>query len=140
MSSGGVNARSYEEIASRQVAFLGLGVMGYPMAGHLALAGHRVTVYNRTAARALEWCDEFAATAAVRHARTPQEAVAGADMVFCCVGNDEDLRSVVLGQPDGQGQRIADGAFAGMKRGAILLDHTTASAQVARELHVAARR
>jgi 3-hydroxyisobutyrate dehydrogenase len=92
------------------VAFLGLGVMGYPMAGHLALAGHRVTVYNRTAARALEWCDEFAATAAVRHARTPQEAGAGADIVFCCVGNDDDLRSVVLGRstagPSDRGWRV----------------------------------
>ena len=130
MSVGGANARSYEKCASRQVAFLGLGVMGYPMAGHLARAGHRVTVYNRTTAKALAWCTEFAATSAPRHALTPREAASGADIVFCCVGNDEDLRSVVLGQLDEQGQRQADGAFAGMKPGAILLDHTTASAQV----------
>ncbi|MBK9235329.1 MAG: NAD(P)-dependent oxidoreductase [Rhodoferax sp.] len=138
MSVGGANARSYENIAPRQVAFLGLGVMGYPMAGHLARAGHRVTVYNRTTAKALAWCTEFAATSAPRHALTPREAASGADIVFCCVGNDEDLRSVVLGQLDEQGQRQADGAFAGMKPGAILLDHTTASAQVARELHAGA--
>lgn len=138
MSVGGANARAYEKIASRQVAFLGLGVMGYPMAGHLALAGHRVTVYNRTTARALAWCTEFAATPTPRHALSPREAAAGADIVFCCVGNDEDLRSVVLGQLDEHGQRQPDGAFAGMKPGAILLDHTTASAQVARELHAGA--
>jgi len=134
----GVNPRGYEPVPSRHVAFLGLGVMGYPMAGHLALAGHRVTVYNRTAAKALAWCSEFAATSTPRHAPTPRAAVADADMVFCCVGNDEDLRSVVLGQPDGHGQRVADGAFSGMKPGAILVDHTTASAQVARELHATA--
>ena len=134
-----LNPRPYEAIASRRVAFLGLGVMGYPMAGHLALAGHQVTVYNRTEAKAAAWCAEFAATAQPRHAATPREAVAGADLVFCCVGNDEDLRSVVLGRPDGHDQRVADGAFAGMKPGAILMDHTTASAQVARELDANAR-
>ncbi len=133
------NTRPYEVIESRQVAFLGLGVMGYPMAGHLALAGHRVTVYNRTEAKAAAWCTEFVATTAPRHAATPRDAVAGADLVFCCVGNDEDLRSVVLGRPDGHDQRITDGAFAGMKPGAILIDHTTASAQVARELDAGAR-
>jgi 3-hydroxyisobutyrate dehydrogenase-like beta-hydroxyacid dehydrogenase len=79
------------------------------------------------------------ATTAPRHAATPRDAVAGADLVFCCVGNDEDLRSVVLGRPDGHDQRITDGAFAGMKPGAILIDHTTASAQVARELDAGAR-
>lgn len=134
-----LNTRPYEAIASRRVAFLGLGVMGYPMAGHLALAGHQVTVYNRTEAKAVAWCAEFAATTAPRHAATPREAVAGADLVFCCVGNDDDLRSVMLGRPDGHDQRIADGAFAGMKPGAILMDHTTASAQVARELDASAR-
>ncbi|MDP2370869.1 NAD(P)-dependent oxidoreductase [Rhodoferax sp.] len=134
-----LNTRSYEVVDSRHVAFLGLGVMGYPMAGHLARAGHRVTVYNRTAAKSTAWCAEFAGTAAPRQAPTPREAVAGADVVFCCVGNDEDLRSVVLGRPDGHGHRVADGAFAGMRPGAILMDHTTASAQAARELEAGAR-
>ncbi|AVT11807.1 NAD(P)-dependent oxidoreductase [Paracidovorax avenae] len=122
--------RTYDALPSRKVAFLGLGVMGYPMAGHLALAGHQVTVYNRTAAKASAWCEEFAKAAGPRHAATPREAAQGADIVFCCVGNDDDLRSVVLG---------ADGAFAGMQPGAIFVDHTTASAEVARELAQAAR-
>ncbi len=122
--------RTYDALPSRKVAFLGLGVMGYPMAGHLALAGHQVTVYNRTAAKASAWCEEFAQAAGPRHAATPREAAQGADIVFCCVGNDDDLRSVVLG---------ADGAFAGMQPGAIFVDHTTASAEVARELAQAAR-
>jgi len=127
-----IATKSYSPVPSRPVAFLGLGVMGYPMAGHLARAGHGVTVYNRTAAKAAGWCRELAAGAAVapRHAATPREAAAGADIVFCCVGNDDDLRSVTLG---------ADGAFAGMKPGAVFVDHTTASAQVARELAQAAR-
>jgi 3-hydroxyisobutyrate dehydrogenase len=103
------------------VAFLGLGVMGAPMAGHLALAGHEVTVYNRSAAKAQAWTAEFKG----RSAATPREAAAGCDMVFCCVGNDDDLRAVVLGE---------QGAFAGMKPGAVFVDHTTASADVAREL------
>lgn len=124
------NPRSYDTTPSRKVAFLGLGVMGYPMAGHLALAGHECTVYNRTAAKSAAWCEEFAGSKAPRHAATPREAVAGADFVFCCVGNDDDLRSVTLG---------ADGAFAGMQAGAIFVDHTTASAEVARELYAAAR-
>jgi 3-hydroxyisobutyrate dehydrogenase len=98
--------------------------MGYPMAGHLALAGHRVTVYNRSPAKAAAWVAEFAATAKPR-TPPPRQAAAGADIVFCCVGNDDDLRSVTLG---------ADGALAGMKPGAIFVDHTTASADVAREL------
>jgi 3-hydroxyisobutyrate dehydrogenase/2-hydroxy-3-oxopropionate reductase len=117
--------RTYEPTAPRRVAFIGLGVMGYPMAGHLALAGHAVTVYNRTAPKAAAWSAEFGGA----HAPTPREAAAGADIVFCCVGNDADLRSVTLG---------ADGAFAGMKPGAIFVDHTTASADVARQLHAAA--
>jgi 3-hydroxyisobutyrate dehydrogenase-like beta-hydroxyacid dehydrogenase len=121
------NPKSYESTPARKVAFLGLGVMGFPMAGHLALAGHDVTVYNRSPAKGQAWTGEFKG----RAAPTPREACAGRDLVFCCVGNDEDLRSVVLGE---------DGAFAGMKPGAILIDHTTASANVARELYAEARR
>jgi 3-hydroxyisobutyrate dehydrogenase len=120
------NPKNYESVPARKVAFLGLGVMGFPMAGHLALAGHDVTVYNRSAAKAQAWTTEFKGHAAA----TPREAGAGAELVFCCVGNDDDLRSVVLGE---------DGAFAGMKRGAVLIDHTTASANVARELFAQAR-
>ena len=101
--------------------------MGYPMAGHLALAGHRVTVYNRNAAKAEAWCAEFPGHAS---AATPREAAHGADMVFCCVGNDHDLRAVMLG---------ADGVLAGAQSGALLIDHTTASADVARELFAAAK-
>ena len=104
-----------------KVAFIGLGVMGYPMAGHLAHAGHQVCVYNRTATRAEQWLSEFAGTSAA----TPREAAAAAELVMVCVGNDADLRGVVLGP---------DGAFAGMAAGAVLVDHTTASANVAREL------
>ena len=114
--------RSYEAITPRRVAFLGLGVMGHPMAGHLARAGHHVTVYNRTASKAEAWAEEYGGSAAP----TPAAAAAGADIVFACVGNDADLRSVVLGET---------GAFKGMKRSAIFVDHTTASADVARELH-----
>ena len=125
-----IQARSYESTPSLKVAFVGLGVMGYPMAGHLAQAGHQVTVYNRTAKKAQDWAAEFADSKAPHHAPTPREAAAGADIVFCCVGNDDDLRSVTLG---------ADGAFAGMKPGAIFVDHTTASAEVARELYAAAQ-
>ncbi len=127
-----LNPKTYSLVPSRKVAFLGLGVMGYPMAGHLALAGHSVTVYNRSAAKAAAWQTEIAAAGAVArlgHAPTPREAAADADIVFCCVGNDDDLRSVVLG---------ADGAFAGMKKGSVFVDHTTASADVARELSKAA--
>jgi 3-hydroxyisobutyrate dehydrogenase len=104
------------------VAFIGLGVMGYPMAGFLAKAGHRVTVYNRTVATARKWVAEYGGTAAT----TPGAAAQGADFVFCCVGNDDDLRSVTIGP---------EGAFANMKPGAVFVDHTTTSAQVARELH-----
>ncbi|MFY9657132.1 MAG: NAD(P)-dependent oxidoreductase [Methylocystis sp.] len=107
------------------VAFIGLGVMGYPMAGHLARAGHRVTVYNRTAAKAQRFEKEFSARAAA----TPREAAEGAEFVFSCVGNDEDLHAVTLG---------ASGAFAGMRAGTVFADHTTASAKVARELFQAA--
>ncbi len=133
------NSKTYTPTPSRKVAFLGLGVMGYPMAGHLALAGHQVTVYNRSARKATDWCTEFAATAAPRQAATPREAAQGAEIVFCCVGNDDDLRSVVLGEALGNGQRGGDGAFAGMQAGAIFVDHTTASANVARELDAVAR-
>ncbi|MDE3010290.1 MAG: NAD(P)-dependent oxidoreductase [Pseudomonadota bacterium] len=108
-------------------AFLGLGVMGGPMAGHLHRHGHPVTVFNRTTRRAEDWVQQHAGGA---FAPTPREAAAGADLVFCCVGNDDDLRSVVLGE---------QGALAGMKRGAVLVDHTTASAAVARELHAEAQ-
>ncbi|MEY4652844.1 MAG: hypothetical protein RI884_1425 [Pseudomonadota bacterium] len=120
------NPKTYETVPPRKVAFLGLGVMGLPMAGHLALAGHEVTVYNRTLAKAQTWAAEFKGRAAA----TPREAAAGCDIVFCCVGNDDDLRSVVLGP---------DGALAGMKPGAIFVDHTTASADVARELYATAK-
>ena len=120
------NPKTYEPCAATKVAFIGLGVMGYPMAGHLALAGHHVTVYNRNPAKAKEWCAEFPGHAS---ASTPREAAQGADMVFCCVGNDHDLRAVMLG---------TDGTLAGTKSGALLVDHTTASADVARELFAAA--
>ena len=121
-----IHAKTYDTTPSRKVAFLGLGVMGFPMAGHLAQAGHSVRVYNRTAAKSAAWCAEFSGTAAA----TPREAATSADFVFCCVGNDDDLRAVTLG---------ADGAFAGMQPGTIFVDHTTASASVARELATAAR-
>jgi len=121
-----VNTRTYDPIAALDVAFLGLGVMGHPMAGHLVRAGHRVTVYNRTAAKAAAWAAEYGG----RHAPTPREAATGAAIVFACVGNDDDLRSVTLGE---------DGAFAGMPRGAVFVDHTTASAAVARELAAVAQ-
>jgi 3-hydroxyisobutyrate dehydrogenase-like beta-hydroxyacid dehydrogenase len=117
--------RTYEPIPARDVAFIGLGIMGDPMAGHLAAAGHRVTVYNRTASRAADW----AARNGGKSAPTPAEAARNADFVFACVGNDDDLRSVTIGE---------SGAFAGMKKGAVFVDHTTASAAVARELAAAA--
>ena len=85
------NPRTYDATPSRKVAFLGLGVMGYPMAGHLALAGHEVTVYNRTTAKSIAWCAEYASAKAPKHAQTPREAVAGAELVFCCVGNDDEI-------------------------------------------------
>ena len=117
--------RAYDTIAPQSVAFVGLGVMGHPMAGHLAQAGHTVTVYNRTAAKAAEWVQNFGG----RHAVTPREAAQGAQIVFICVGNDDDLRSVMLG---------ADGVLAGVKAGATVVDHTTASADIAREMYAAA--
>ncbi len=105
-----------------KTAFIGLGVMGYPMAGHMAGKGHEVTVYNRTQARADQWVAEHEG----KSAPTPREAASGAEVVFACVGNDNDVRAITLGD---------DGAFAGMSAGAVFVDHTTASAQLARELH-----
>ncbi|MFN3260950.1 MAG: NAD(P)-dependent oxidoreductase [Pikeienuella sp.] len=107
-------------------AFIGLGVMGYPMAGHLAKAGHEVTVYNRTAAKAEAWAAQHGGKAA----KTPAAAAKGAELVFACVGNDDDLRAVTIGE---------DGAFSEMTPGAVFTDHTTASAAVARELHAVAK-
>ena len=120
-----MNAKTYEATAPVKAAFIGLGVMGDPMAGHLVGAGHAVTVYNRSAAKAGAWVAAHGGA----QAGTPREAAQGADFVFICVGNDDDLRAVVLG---------ADGALAGMHTGAVLVDHTTASADVARELHALA--
>ena len=109
-----------------KLAFLGLGVMGYPMAGHLKKNGHDVTVYNRTVAKAKSWAGEYGGSVK----ETPAEAAAGTDIVLMCVGNDDDVRDVANGPK---------GAFAGMKKGTILVDHTTASAEVAREMHAAAK-
>ena len=109
-----------------RVAFIGLGVMGYPMAGHLAAKGQEVTVYNRTASKAEAWVTEHGGTSAP----TPAAAAAGKEIVFACVGNDDDLRSVTIGP---------NGAFTALEAGMTFVDHTTASAEVARELHAAAR-
>ena len=122
-----INAKTYEAASPQSVAFLCLGVMGYPMAGHLVKAGHHVTVYNRSASKSEAFCAEFTGA---KRAFSPKEAAAGADIVFCCAGNDDDLRSVVLGD---------QGALTGMKAGAVFVDHTTASADVARELYAAAK-
>ncbi|KPM84732.1 MULTISPECIES: NAD(P)-dependent oxidoreductase [Pseudoalteromonas] len=111
---------------SMKVAFIGLGVMGYPMAGHLANAGHNVTVYNRTTAKAQKWVSEYQG----EYAETPSEAAKGADIVFMCVGNDDDLRSVVYGE---------QGVLASMHEGSYLVDHTTTSAEVAREVAAQAK-
>ncbi|MEZ5703738.1 MAG: NAD(P)-dependent oxidoreductase [Burkholderiaceae bacterium] len=121
-----IQEKTYATVPPQRLAFIGLGVMGLPMAGHLAKAGHTVTVYNRSTAKAQAWCAEFGG----QHKASPREAATGADIVFACVGNDDDLRAVTLG---------ADGAFAGMQPGAIFVDHTTASADVARELSAAAK-
>jgi len=110
----------------KQLAFLGLGVMGFPMAGHLARAGHKVTVYNRNAEKAQRWVKEYGGTSAP----TPAAAASEAELVMMCVGNDNDVRDVAAGP---------EGALAGMRQGAILIDHTTASAKVAREIDAAAR-
>jgi len=111
---------------TEKVAFIGLGVMGYPMAGYLAKAGHAVTVYNRTRAKADSWAKEYAGAVA----STPQEAAEAADVVFACVGNDDDLRSVTTGE---------SGAFHGLKPGSVFVDHTTASATIAEELYAQAK-
>jgi 3-hydroxyisobutyrate dehydrogenase-like beta-hydroxyacid dehydrogenase len=121
-----INSKTYEPSTPTKVAFIGLGVMGLPMAGHLATAGHDVTVYNRNTQKAQAWVKEFGGRACA----TPREAAQGAQIVFACVGNDDDLRSIVLG---------ADGAFEGMSAGATFVDHTTASALVARELSALAK-
>jgi 3-hydroxyisobutyrate dehydrogenase len=111
-----------------KVAFLGLGIMGYPMAGHLKnKGGHDVTVYNRTAAKAAKWVAQYGG----KSSPTPKQAADGQDFVFACVGNDNDLREVTLG---------TNGAFAGVKKGAIFVDHTTASAEIARELYDTAKK
>lgn len=120
-----MSTKSYDAITPRKLAFIGLGVMGYPMAGHLQRAGHQVTVYNRTASKAAQWVAEYGGSSAA----TPASAAQDADITFACVGNDDDLRGIVLGE---------SGAFAGLKAGAIFVDHTTASADVARELNTLA--
>jgi 3-hydroxyisobutyrate dehydrogenase-like beta-hydroxyacid dehydrogenase len=119
--------KTYAAAPPRRVAFIGLGVMGHPMAGHLARAGHAMTVFNRTAAKAAAWVAEYGGVSRA----TPREAARDAEFVFACVGNDADLRAVTLGD---------DGAFAGMRQGAVFVDHTTASAAVARELRAEALR
>lgn len=121
-----INSKTYDPSTPTKVAFIGLGVMGLPMAGHLAKAGHDVTVYNRSPQKAQAWVKEFGGRACA----TPRGAAQGAQIVFACVGNDDDLRSIVLG---------ADGAFAGMSAGATFVDHTTASALIARELSALAK-
>lgn len=113
-------------MSNQKLTFIGLGVMGYPMAGHLRSAGYDVTVYNRTAAKAEQWVQEFGGASAP----SPKEAASGADIIFTCVGNDDDVRAVTLGE---------NGAFAGMKQGAVFIDHTTTSAHLARELDQVAR-
>jgi 3-hydroxyisobutyrate dehydrogenase len=122
-----MTTKTYEPVVPHDVTFLGLGVMGYPMAGHLAGAGHRVTVYNRTEKKAQQWAQEFGG----KSAKTPRDAAAGAQIVFSCVGNDADLASVMLGDA---------GALAGMRKDAIAFDNTTASAKIARELYAEARK
>jgi len=121
-----IDSTPMENSKARKLAFLGLGVMGYPMAGHLARAGHHVTVYNRNPAKAQRWTEAHGGASAP----TPAAAAAGADIVMMCVGNDDDVRAVVLGP---------DGALAAIRGGSILVDHTTASAQIAREIHAAAK-
>lgn len=122
---GEMTAASTTATPPRRIAFIGLGIMGYPMAGHLARAGHRVTVFNRTAARTEAWAAEHPGLVT----SSPADAAHGADLVCICVGNDDDVRDVVLGER---------GALAGMTPGSVLVDHTTASARLARELYAAA--
>src|SRR6204780_4632695 len=117
----------YWEETMAKIAFVGLGVMGYPMAGHLkAKGGHEVTVYNRTSAKAEKWVSQHGGNSAP----TPKQAAEGQDFVMACVGNDHDLREVMLGK---------DGVFAGTRKGAVVVDHTTASAEIARELYAEAK-
>ena len=116
---------------AKNTAFVGLGVMGFPMAGHLARAGHGVTVYNRTASKVGQWAEKFGAGHGGRSAPTPAAAAEGKDLVMVCVGNDDDVRAVTLGP---------EGALAAMKRGTVLVDHTTASAEIAREIHAKAKK
>jgi 3-hydroxyisobutyrate dehydrogenase-like beta-hydroxyacid dehydrogenase len=124
-----VIAKTYESNTPKaRVSFLGLGVMGYPMAAHLVLAGHEVCVYNRTTSKSDAFLKEFGHTQRARMATSPKQAATDSDIVFCCVGNDDDLRSVILGSKD------SEGALSGMKAGSVLVDHTTASAQVARDI------
>ena len=115
---------------AKKTAFVGLGVMGFPMAGHLARAGHVITVYNRSGAKATQWIEKIGAAHGGKSAPTPAAAAAGMDLVMVCVGNDDDVRAVTLGP---------DGVLAAMKPGAVLVDHTTASATLARELYAAAK-
>ncbi|NNF92211.1 MAG: NAD(P)-binding domain-containing protein, partial [Boseongicola sp.] len=124
VGQGSTQAKGREDTMAK-CAFLGLGVMGFPMAGHLKAAGHEVTVFNRTSAKAEDWADKHAGSAA----KTPREAAKGADFVMACVGNDDDLRSICLGD---------DGAFAGMSSGSVFVDHTTVSAAVTREMYAEA--
>jgi 3-hydroxyisobutyrate dehydrogenase len=127
-----IQPKIYEPTPPRKVAFIGLGVMGYPMAGHLALAGHDVTVYNRTLSKAQSWLTQYSQSALqrIRLAETPYLAAQDAAMVFCCVGNDDDVRSVTLGE---------QGAFAAMQQHSIFIDHSTTSAHLARSLHAQAQ-
>jgi 3-hydroxyisobutyrate dehydrogenase len=125
--------RSYDPVTPQRVAFLGLGVMGHPMAGHLVRAGHDVVVYNRTHAKALAWAERHAPLGRAAAAPTAAEAARGAALVFACVGNDDDVRAVALGHGGDAG------AFATMAPGGVFIDHTTASASLARALHAAAR-
>ncbi|BAO79942.1 3-hydroxyisobutyrate dehydrogenase and related beta-hydroxyacid dehydrogenase [Serpentinimonas raichei] len=121
-----LNPKSYAAAAPTKLAFIGLGAMGFPMAGHLARAGHRVTVYNRNPAKAQAWVAEFGGSSQP----TPRLAAQGAELVLCCVGNDADVRAVLLGE---------HGALAGLAAGALLVDHSTASVELARELDACAR-
>ena len=119
------NPKTYDTVPAQHLAFLGLGVMGYPMAAHLVLSGHHVKVYNRTGSKAQAFLTEYGHTGRVQIASTPKAAAQGAEVVFCCVGNDQDLAQVVIGD---------EGALSGMDAHTIFVDHTTASAQIAREL------
>ncbi|MDI9336571.1 MAG: NAD(P)-dependent oxidoreductase [Gammaproteobacteria bacterium] len=124
-----MSTKVYAKIPPQRLAFIGLGVMGFPMAGHLAKAGHQVVVYNRSPEKSKKWLQDHAGLD-VAMALSPREAALSADVVFACVGNDDDLRSIFLGE---------SGALLGLREGSLFVDHTTTSAQVARELHRLAR-